>query len=209
MICFILALGFTGLTNSAEIYRLHLWRSPFFHIRSRNYCPYYSQSKFYSAGTNFPKSVSGTARYNPFEEYLPKNRGVYKILNRNGIVKYIGSSEDIHKRVITHRQSGILVKGDRVAAVIFHHHTKQKIILDYEKKEIRRLNPIKNISAGATGRGWDSERVFKLRYFYLSSKNKLLAKYRRVLKNFLCGKDMPSPDRKTVKHFLRIMQYFK
>lgn len=211
MILFVLAQVFTVLASSLETCRLCSLQQSFHNTRAGNYNPYCLQNRFHSTriNKNFPNSVSGVAQYDPFDEYLPQNKGVYRILNRNGVVKYIGSSNNIHKRMISHRQSGVLLKGDRVTAIIFHQNTKQKTILNYERKEIKKFNPIKNISSGAHGRGWDSERAFKLQHFYLFSSNKILVEYRRVLKKFLCGKEIPSADRKVVQVFLKTMKYFK
>lgn len=171
-------------------------------------CFAYMQLFTYSSDS-FDQYITGTARYNPFREYLSKGRGVYKIVGRKGTIKYIGSSYHIHQRLKIHAQTGILVPGDTIMATLFHHKTRQRVVLAFEKQEIKKFNPLKNIHTGTPARAWQSEQVLKFRNFYVHNQNKLLPEYRQIIRDFLGGHTMPPHHDKIIKQFLRTMKAFK
>lgn len=171
-------------------------------------CFVYIQLFTYSSD-NFNQYITGTTRYNPFREFLPKSRGVYKIVGRRGAIKYIGSSHNIHQRMQTHRQMGILVPGDTIMATLFHCKTRQRVVLAFEKQEIKKFNPLKNIHSGTPARAWRSEQVLKFRSFYVRNQNQFLPEYRQIIQDFLGGHTLPSQHDKIIKQFLRTMKAFK
>ncbi len=92
--------------------------------------------------------------YDPFTERLPAQKGVYRVFDRNGICRYVGSSNDVDKRVTAHVRTGTIRRGDIVSVTTFHGNTGQNTVADYEVREISRLNPTENIHPGGPGRPW-------------------------------------------------------
>jgi len=94
--------------------------------------------------------------YNPYEERLPEQIGVYRVKDQSGQVQYVGSSNNVNRRISEHKRSGTIVEGDIVSVTKFHGNTGQNTVGEYEKKEIKRLNPKQNEHPGAPGRPWGS-----------------------------------------------------
>ena len=157
-----------------------------------------------------PGGISCFMTYSPFKEFLPaKTKGVYTILDQNNKVKYVGSSNDISKRVKRHMLSHLVEERDLVVAAIFHKWTKQSQVLAHEKEEIKRLNPSKNKCSGTPGRNWKEDHVDKFKKFYELNKNDIAANNCEIIQKFLYGKKISSYDNKVIGSFLRVMKYFK
>ena len=155
------------------------------------------------------EGIIGVTRYDPFSEYLPENHGVYKILSRYGTVKYIGSSNNIHSRMTNHVRSGVLKKGNMVEAVIFSKDTRQKKIFDYERGQIKKLNPLYNKHTGTPGKSWNNENVHKLGEFYKINKNSMEGSSRKIVLTFLHDRKKTCQNFNVIQSFLRVMKHFK
>lgn len=154
------------------------------------------------------RDIVSMTRYDPFSEFLPKNHGVYTIFSHDGVVKYVGSSNDIHTRMSDHARSGILKQGDTVKVLIFSKNARQKKLLNYEKTEIKRLEPLYNKHPGTPGKSWHEENVAKLGIFYKINKNNMEINSRKIIQMFLDdGNKKGCKD--VIKNFLRIMKHFK
>lgn len=92
--------------------------------------------------------------FDPNSEYLPNGKGVYRVIDQNNTVQYVGSSNNVDRRVQEHIKSGMVQPGDTVSVTSFHGNTGQNTVCDYEVKEIDRLNPVQNIHPGGPGRPW-------------------------------------------------------
>lgn len=157
----------------------------------------------------FPPGVTGIAYYDYFKEDLPpKSRGVYKIFSRNTEIKYIGSAEDINKRLSAHCTSGIIQRGDTIQAIIFNDRVRQIEILNYEKFLITVCMPRRNKIVGAPARPWRSEQVLKLHNFYENNLHRLTPKGDLLLCRILTGQKIYE-NKRMGKSLFRVMRLFR
>lgn len=178
-------------------------------IKKFLYCLVIVTSSFSIQGANLPKGVVGTAIYDFFTEHLPSaSKGIYQIYSLRGQIKYIGSTQNINKRLLLHHKNGILVLGDIVNAIIFHPSVRQREILDYEKALIEKFKPILNKHTGAPGRPWQAEQISKLHTFYEHNETLLTTEGQKEIRRILEGKDSEK-NRKLKRSLFRIMGIFR
>lgn len=139
---------------------------------------------------DFPTGVTGVAYYDYFTECLPpQTSGIYKINSlENKEVKYVGSTQDINKRLADHARTGTLTRGDMIEALIFHSKVQQNEILIYEKELIKTLSPRLNKHPGTPGRPWRTDQMHKLQLFFEHNKPFLTPQGQREICNLLNGK---------------------
>ena len=97
-------------------------------------------------------------RYDPATETgkkPPNAAGEYRILTRQGTIKYIGISADLYRRMMEHIRSGklSLQEGDRLEYQVAKEEVCYNDLQVHEKRKIEQHAPPANKRAGGGGRG--------------------------------------------------------
>ncbi len=82
----------------------------------------------------------------------PKIPGEYRILDKNGNIKYIGETNNLKRRTQEHQRRGEIEEGDKVLWKKADPLSTSEERRKHEKKKIKQHQPYENMSKGGEGR---------------------------------------------------------
>lgn len=100
----------------------------------------------YSSGR--PKKI----RVSDGLDKLPHAAGEYRLRDANGVITYIGETNDIKRRSQQHLRSGKLQKNYSVEYKVADGRSTSRTRRIHEQEKIKKHNPILNKSIGGEGR---------------------------------------------------------